>query len=164
MRHETALKRLDELDAGQRPGFGLGIHLAKCPSCARAAQEMSEALSAYREEARLDARDGGASGIPREADRLIEERVMASIRLTHPPMQDFAIRDWLFPGAVILLSMCLLPLGSSLGYFTSFISTGNALFLSLVLGLVFTAYCVLFIASHVGELQSYLRERGLLPR
>jgi hypothetical protein len=157
MRHEAALKRLDELDAGQRPGLGLRIHLAKCPSCARAAQEMSEALSAYREEARLDARGGGA-------DRLIEERIMASIRLTPPPMQDFAIRDWLFPGAVILLSMCLLPLGSSLGYFTSFISTGNALFLSLVLGLVFTAYCVLFIASHVGELQSYLQERGLLPR
>jgi hypothetical protein len=114
-------------------------------------------MRAYRE-----ARD--APGSPGEADRLIEERIMATVRLTPPPRQDFAIRDWLFPGAVILLSMCLLPLGSSLGYFTSFLSTGNALFLSLVLGLVFTAYSVLFIASHVGELQSYLQERGLLPR
>jgi hypothetical protein len=94
----------------------------------------------------------------------LEERVMATVRLTPPPMQDFAIRDWLFPGAVILLSMCLLPLGSTFGYFESFLSPGNALSFSLALGLVFTAYCVLFIASHLGELQTYLQKRGLLPR
>ena len=153
MRHETALKRIDELDAGQRPGIGLRMHLANCPSCAHAAQSMSEALSAYR----------GVGGVG-DADRLVEERIMATVRLTPPPMQDFAIRDWLFPGAVILLSMCLLPLGSPLGYSESFLSPGSALSLSLVLGLIFTAYCALFIASHVGELQSYLQKRGLLPR
>jgi hypothetical protein len=120
---------------------------------------MREALSAYR-----DARPPEVAGSPGEADRLIEERIMATVRLTPPPRQDFAIRDWLFPGAVILLSMCLLPLVSTLGYFTSFLSRGNAFSISLALGLVFTAYCILFIASHVGELHSYLQKRGLLPR
>jgi hypothetical protein len=36
--------------------------------------------------------------------------------------------------------------------------------LSLILGLTFTAYSLLFIASHMGELQAFLRNRGLLPR
>ncbi len=154
MRHELALKYLDELDAGQRPGLGLRMHLASCPSCARAARLTSGALGAYR----------GAESDRAEADRLVEERIMGTVRLTPPPRQDFAIRDWLFPGAVILLSMCLLPLASTLDYFRSFLSPGNALSLSLVLGLAFTAYSVLVVASHLGELQSYLRKRGLLPR
>jgi hypothetical protein len=155
MRHEAALKRLDELDAGERPGLGLRMHLASCPSCAASAQRGREALKAYRE-------GEGAGG--EAAARPLEDRIMATVRLTPPPMQDFAIRDWLFPGAVILLSMCLLPLASTLGFSGSILSPGNALSLSLVLGLVFTAYCALFIASHVGELQSYLQKRGLLPR
>ena len=155
MRHDAALKRLDELDVGQRPGLGLRMHLASCSSCAASALRAREALRAYRE--------SESSGGEAE-ERLLEERIMATVRLTPPPMQDFAIRDWLFPGAVILLSMCLLPLASTLGYSKSFLSPGSALSLSLVLGLVFTAYCALFIASHVGELQSYLQKRGLLPR
>ena len=155
MRHDAALKRLDELDAGQRPGLGLRMHLANCRACAASALRAREALRAYRE--------GGSVYGESEAQPL-EERIMATVRLTPPPMQDFAIRDWLFPGAVILLSMCLLPLASTLGYSGSFLSPGNTLSLSLVLGLVFTAYCALFIASHVSELQSYLQKRGLLPR
>jgi hypothetical protein len=163
MRHEAALRRLDELDAGQAPGIALRMHLATCPSCARTAELTGAALRAYREArpqgaARLDGRPAG------EGDRLLEERVMATLRVTPPPRQDFAMRDWLFPGAVILLSMCLLPLGSGIGFIESLFGPGSALYLSLVLGLAFTAYSALFIASHQAELHSYLQKRGLLPR
>jgi hypothetical protein len=159
MRHEAALRRLDELDAGEEPGLTLRMHLASCRSCAEAAERMNEAQRAYREDIGCvdDARGS-------DADRLLEERIMATIRLTPPPRQDFAIRDWLFPGAVILLSMCLLPLGSNIGFLEPLFGSGYALSLSLVLGVAFTAYCTFFIASHLGELQSYLQKRGLLPR
>jgi hypothetical protein len=121
---------------------------------------VNEALRAYRE----DAPEVEAGAPKSDADRLLEERIMATIRLTPPPRQDFAIRDWLFPGAVILLSLCLLPLGSSIGFLEPLFGTGYALSLSLVLGVVFTAYSTFFVAAHLGELQSYLQKRGLLPR
>jgi hypothetical protein len=147
MRHEAALKRLDELDAGERPGLILKLHLATCPSCARQAELLHAALHAYRSEAPL----GDA---PRsEADNALEERIMATLRLTPPPMQDFAVGDWLFPAAVILVSLCLLPL-----------AFGAAIYLSLILGLAFTVYSAFFIASHMEELQAFLQNRGLLPR
>jgi len=148
MRHEAALKRLDELDAGEGPGLALGLHLATCPSCARQAELLRRALDAYRAEAPL----GGAPR-PEAADRALEDRIMATLRLTPPPKQDFAVRDWLFPAAAILLSICMLPLAS-----------GSAIYLSLILGLAFTAYSVLLIASHLEELQAFLQHRGLLPR
>jgi hypothetical protein len=160
MRHETALKHLDELDAGQEPGFALQLHLATCRSCAGAAERSKKALRAYRAEA-----DGVMVGQVDDADRLLEERIMAAVRLTPPPREDFAIRDWLFPGAVLAISMVLLPLiGKDVDFLKSLFGSGYLLSLSLVLGAAFTAYCALFIASHVVELQSYLQKLGLLPR
>jgi len=157
MRHETALKRLDELDAGQDYGLALRAHLARCPSCASAAAKTREALRAYRNGPE-DARALGAG-------YLVEERVMATVRLMPPPRQDFALRDWIFPAALVALSMFLLPvLGKDLGFLEPLLGSSYALSLSLVLGLGFTAYSVLFIATHMAELQTYLEKRGLMPR
>jgi hypothetical protein len=144
MRHETALECIDELDAGQAYGLALRLHLARCPSCAAEAERVQAALAAYR------AAD--------EAEDRIEERVMAALRLMPPPRQDFALRDWLLPGALIALSMLLLP------FLAPLFEPNYALPLSLVLGIAFTAYCALFIATHLAELQTYLVKRGLMPR
>jgi hypothetical protein len=157
MRHETALKRLDELDAREDYSLALRMHLSRCPSCAMAARHMTAALSAYRDAAKTE--DGESSM------SLLEDRIMAAIRLTPSPQQDFALRDWLFPGAIIALSMFLLPIfGKDIDFMESLFGSGYALYLSLVLGISFTAYCALFIATHLGELQSYLEKRGLMPR
>jgi hypothetical protein len=156
MRHEAALRRLDELDARQEYGFALRMHLSRCSSCAAAAERMAAALRAYRDDT-----EAGHSA----PASLVEDRVMAAVRLTPPPRQDFAIRDWLFPGAVIALSMFLLPVfGKDIGFMESLFGSGYALALSLVLGIAFTAYCALFIATHLTELQTYLEKRGLMPR
>lgn len=156
MRHEAALKYLDELDAGQGYGLALRLHLARCRSCAAAAVRTAAALRAYR----------AGSEDPRAAaaGSRVEERVMAAVRLMPPPRQDFALRDWLLPAALVVLSMFLLPLlGKDMGFLESLFGAGYALSLSLVLGFVFTAYSGLFIATHMAELQSYLEKRGLLP-
>jgi hypothetical protein len=154
MRHETALKCLDELDAGQDFGLALRLHLSRCRSCSAAADRTEAALRAYRAEL-----------LREDAESLIEDRVMAAVRLMPPPRQDFALRDWLFPAAIIALSMFLLPVvGKDIGFLESLFGSGYALSLSLVLGLAFTAYSALFIATHLSELQSYLEKRGLMPR
>jgi hypothetical protein len=159
MRHETALKRLDELDAGQGYGIALRLHLYRCPSCSAAARSVEKALRAYREDTRREDTRQAA------VESLVEERVMAAVRLMPPPRQDFALRDWLLPGAIIALSMFLFPvLGKDIGFLESLLGSGYELSLSLVLGLAFTAYVALFIATHLAELQSYLEKRGLMPR
>jgi hypothetical protein len=164
MRHEAALKYLDELDAGQEYGFALRRHLSHCRSCAAAALRVEAALRAYREDThRDDTRNADASLL--EPGSIVEDRVMAAVRFMAPPRQDFALRDWLFPGAVIALSMFLLPiLGKDNGFLEPLFGSGYTLSLSLVLGVAFTAYSALFIASHLAELQSYLEKRGLMPR
>jgi NAD(P)-dependent dehydrogenase (short-subunit alcohol dehydrogenase family) len=157
MRHEAALRYLDELDAGQGYGLALALHLARCPSCAAVARRAEAALRAYREDTR------GAEALL--ADSRVEDRVMAAVRLMAPPRQDFALRDWLFPAAVIALSMFLLPLfGRDIGFLEALFGSGYALYLSLVLGAGFTAYSALFVATHQLEVRTYLEKRGLMPR
>lgn len=147
MRHEAALRRLDELDAGQEPGFALKMHLSSCPSCAQAARLSAVAVAAYRKE---------------EAESVLEDRIMAAVRLTPPPRQDFAIRDWALPAIVILLSLCALPLASNLGFLETLFGPGSAIALALVLGLAFTCYSAFFIATHLSELLLFLAKRGVV--
>lgn len=158
MRHEAALERLDELDSREDYGLALRWHLARCRSCSAAAAQVEAAMRAYREPARL----GAEAALPEDH---LEDRIMAAVRLTPPPKQDFALGDWLFPGAVLALSMVLLPLmGNDVDFLKSVFGSGYLLSLSLVLGAAFTAYCALFIATHLSELQSFLEKRGLMPR
>ncbi len=153
MRHETALKKLDGLDAGQDYSLALRMHLARCPSCAASARLLQEAILAYR------AQPGTGT------EERIADRVMAAVRLMPSPQQDFALRDWILPAAIIALSMFLLPLfGKNLGFMESLFGPGYVFSLALVLGIAFTAYSAFFIATHLSELQSYLEKRGLLPR
>jgi len=153
MRHETALRKLDELDAGQDYGLALRMHLSRCSTCAASAQLLQEALRSYRAEPASD------------EEGLVAQRVMAAVRLMPSPQQDFALRDWILPAAIIALSMFLLPLfGKNLGFMESLFGPGYVFSLALVLGIAFTAYSAFFIATHLSELQTYLEKRGLLPR
>jgi hypothetical protein len=154
MRHEAALKSLDELDAGQPYGLALRMHLSRCATCAAAARLMEAALRDYRQD------------LPGEEASRVEDRVMAAVRLMAPPQQDFALRDWLFPGAILAISMVVLPFfGKDLGFLESLLGPSYELSIFLVLGVAFTAYSALFIATHLSELQSFLEKRGvMLPR
>jgi len=157
MRHEKALRLLDELDAKEAPGLALRLHLARCPSCARQAALLDRAMGACR--------SAPPPGGRERASRVdLDERIMAAVRLTPPPRQDFSIADWALPAAVILASICLVSFASDRGYIESILGSGSALYLSLVLGLAFTAYSAMFVASHLAELRTFLLKRGVLPR
>ena len=162
MRHETALKRLDELDSREDYGLALRWHLARCPSCSESAARVAAGMRAYRIADTRGASPDGEALVPAD---LVEERIMAAVRLVPRPRQDFAFGDWLFPGVVLALSMVLLPLmGKDVDFLKSLFGSGYLLSISLVLGAAFTAYCALFIATHLSEVQSYLEKRGLMPR
>jgi hypothetical protein len=154
MRCETFLRRLDELDSGRGMGLAMALHAARCPSCAARAASLAAALEAYRS-------DDGAED---ERGLVVEERVMAAVRLLPPPRQDFAIRDWVSAGVVIAASTLLLPIGESSGFLRTFFGPGYSLSFAIVLGISLTIYTAFFIATHMDELQIYLEKLGLHVR
>jgi len=154
MRCGKFLDKLDGLDAGASLSPAMAFHALFCPSCAQAAARLEAAILAYRAP---PAPDG-------ERDSVIEDRIMAAVRLTPPPRQDFAIRDWIAAGIVIATSTLLLPLTEHSGFLRTFFGPGYALSLAIVLGLALTAYTAFFIGTHMGELRSYLDKRGLRVR
>ena len=165
MRHEAALKRLDELDSRDDYGLALRWHLERCPSCSSVADRLARAIGTYREHSGDELFLEDCDRIEDRRDLRIEDRVMAAVRLLPPPRQDFALGDWLFPGIVLALSMVLLPLiGKDVDFLKSLFGSGYLLSLSLVMGAAFTAYCALVIATHLTEIQIYLEKRGLMPR
>jgi len=132
----------------------MSLHRLRCPSCSAESAKLEAAICAYRSESEAD----------RAEDSLVEDRIMAAIRLLPPPRQDFAIMDWAFAGIVIAASTLLLPLAESSGFLRTFFGPGYALSLAIVLGVSLTIYTAFFIGTHLDELQSFLDKRGLRMR
>ncbi len=153
MRCGKFLDKLDGLDSGAAMSPAMAFHALRCPSCAASAARLEAAISAYR-----------AAPAPEREDWVVESRIMAAVRLTPPPRQDFAIRDWVTAGVVIAASTLLLPLTEHSGFLRTFFGPGYALSFAIVLGLSLTAYTAFFIGTHMGELRSYLDKRGLWVR
>lgn len=152
MRCESFLARYESLDAGEEPGFMLRIHAALCPSCAEKINRMEEALECYRSEPDFPGREAAEA-----ASMGLESRVMASISLLPRPKRELRARDWLISGAVIVLSMAMIPFDVNFSHVKEFFGASFALPLSLVLGSVLTLFGAVFIATHIEELEPMIR-------
>jgi len=144
MRCETFLDRYDELEPGRPLGFLMARHLRGCERCERQVELVEASL--------VELREGGEE----PAGSILEERIMAAVRLTPTPQRDFSVRDWIIAGAVIAASMILIPLGDYFVRFNEAFGASYALPLSLVLGVAITAYAALFVGSHMDELQGFM--------
>jgi hypothetical protein len=153
MRCDGFLKRFDGLGDSRGMSRAMLVHLGRCASCREAVARVDAAIVAYRAE---------GSGAER-AEGFLEDRVMAIIRLAPPPRPDILIRDWLMVGAIIALSMALIPLGEEFDRLKAFFGTSYSLPLSLVLGSVLTIYGAFFIGTHMEEADRFVR-RFARPR
>jgi hypothetical protein len=153
MRCETFLARLDALDAGRSPDAAMRAHASRCASCARQAEACDAALLAYR--ALLAGEYAG--------DERLDERIMATIRLLPPPRQDISLRDWISVGAIIALSMLLIPFGREFSNLKEAFGARYSLPLALVLSFMLTGYMALFIGTHIDAVQGFL-DRRMRPR
>jgi hypothetical protein len=122
-------------------------HLEECESCR---------IEVERVEAAIEACRGADSG--GELAQLLEDRVMAAIRLMPSPQRDFSVRDWLIAGSVIAASMLLIPVGDYFVRFKEIFGASYTLPLSLVLGIALTAYSALFIGTHMDEVQGFMNK------
>lgn len=150
MRCETFLERYDALEPGAEPGPGMSRHLASCGRCRGQVGAVEAALG--------ELRAADAAGSP--GGGLLEERIMAAARLVPGPRRDFSVRDWIIAGAVIAVSMILIPVGDYFARFDEFFGARYTLPLSLVLGCVLTAYGALFAGAHLGELQAFMERHA----
>jgi anti-sigma factor RsiW len=147
MRCDEFLDRYDSLGPGEPMGYLMARHLAACDGCAaqvRAFESLRAELSA------------GARAEDEAACELVEDRVMAAVRLTPTPQRDFSLRDWIIAGSVIAASMVLVPLGEYFSRFDEAFGASYALPLSLVLGVAITAYASLFVATHMADVQGFM--------
>lgn len=147
MRCEDFLSRYDHIEPGRRMGFRMRRHLVSCASCKRHVEAVDTVLGALR--------DAESATCERAGERL-EDRVMAAIRLMPPPQRDFSVRDWIIAGSVIATSMLLIPLGEYFARFNEAFGARYTLPLSLVLGIVLTAYGALFVGTHMDEVQGFV--------
>jgi len=150
MRCEEFLLRYDELEPRAGLTFSLRRHLAACEGCRKQVEAVEAAFSTYRgeESARL------AEGLRGE---LIDERVMALVRMTPRPRREFSLGQWAFPGALLAISVLILPFAA----INDWLGPERVLLfpLALATGSWLVILGCFFIGSHVKELSSILDEQ-----
>lgn len=154
MRCEAFLDRWDRLDAGEALPATLRRHLADCPSCALLLEREAAALAEARAAAEL---------LPARP-ALLDERIMAAVRLTPHPRREMAMGSWLLSGSLLVLATALIPLGMDIDWIKGSLGRGWELPLALVLGTGFAAYGALFIVSHLEELLPLVKRMGGVHR
>jgi hypothetical protein len=156
MRCETFRDRYDQLDSGEEPGFFLRAHLASCPECRLAAGRLEAGLQAWRAADEAEALRQG---------EILDQRIMAAVLLLPRPRKELHARNWALSGMVIFLSLALIPFSKDFSLLRQLFGEGYSLPLFLVLGLVLTLFGGVFIATHMEELEPYVkRHLGGAPR
>jgi hypothetical protein len=150
MRCDAFLDRFDRLDAGAAVPLRLRRHLESCARCAALAEREAAAF-------RAAARDPAFS--PRNAD-LLDERVMAAVRLSPSPRREMTLSRWLMPGALLVLAAALVPVGMDFNWLRAWFGFGWELPIALILGTLFAAYGAIFIGTHLEELEPFIRKAG----
>ncbi len=145
--------RYDRLDAGEEPGVFLRLLLLLSPKCRAEILRAEAVLAACRRSA------AGAGDGADKADDELDRRIMARINQLPAPKRPVGIWEWVVAGAVIGASVALIPFGDEFDALGLLFGARYTMPLMLALGLVVTAYCAVFIATHMDELEALLRRR-----
>lgn len=126
------------------------LHLLRCPSCRAEAARLRKA-----------ARELATLPFPAAPD--LEDSIMAAIRREQAPEPaPIAFRDWVAVGVLIAAAAALSPLGATFGWLVGLLGSGLTMPIALTMGIALTAYCALFIGTHLDELsERFHLERGV---
>lgn len=133
------------------------LHLLRCRKCSAEVQRLNRALELMR-----------ADFLPKANDSI--DPIMAAVRMEVAAQAARAVdedaatpvstRNWAVGGLFIFASLAVFPLGQASGWLVRLFGSDLTFPIALTLGVVLTAYCALFIGSHLDELS----ERFGLPR
>jgi hypothetical protein len=140
-------------DGGPSTSFidyiGAGLHMLRCSRCRHELARVEETLDLMR-----------TDFLPKAPD--LSDTVMAAIQKEVAAAADKAVdesaeeimplRNWVLAGLTIFASLAISPLGAAFNRLVLSLGSDLILPIALTLGAVITAYCALFIASHLEEL------------
>lgn len=120
----------------------LAAHAAECSRCAALAAAVTASIAEYRQ-----------SSTPASSSMAgLAGRVMTALPDANAPRRLVSMVGWLAAGAILLVSMVLVPLLAGFRALTNGLGSNFTLPLALVLGSAMTIYAVMFVFSHMEEL------------
>ena len=134
---------LDELDNEVLPPE-MAAHMHSCPACSREVALLGKALGLYRQPEIV-------------TDTDLATRVLNRVAVLPVPRRSVSMRDWLFTGVVILLSVALLPMLAGFRELRAMLGSDFTLPLALVFGMAVTLYAGLFVISHLDDFSAMYR-------
>lgn len=125
--------------------FSLRLHIFRCPSCAAEAKRMKAAVLVLK---------GMLPRLPADFSDAVANALRGAPGLEAAPV---SFRNWVIVGATMLAATGLSPLGADFGWIKTVFGSGFLLPLNIVLGLILTGYCALFIGTHLTEFADRLK-------
>jgi hypothetical protein len=125
------------------------LHLLRCPRCGREAQLLEKTIHLMRTEflpGSPDLADAIMTAVQAEVAAAAAKAADANVEET------MSFRNWVVGGFLIFASLAVSPFGVTFDWLVELLGPDLLLPISVTLGVVLTAYCALFIGSHLDEL------------
>ncbi len=127
----------------------LRFHLRSCAGCVAEADRLRSCAAVLV--------SGFLPPVPDLADSImaavrLEVAAQAVRAVEEAAEEHVSYRNWVFGGAIIFASLAVFPLGQASGWLVRLLGSDLTFPIALTLGVVLTAYCALFIGSHLDEL------------
>jgi hypothetical protein len=150
MNCETVQKKFLEMDNGSRIPVSVMIHTLYCSRCRNIISVLSGKFASMRSEA------------PFDMDRDLCEQIMLDVFRSDVQYEhNVSGLQWGVAGAIILVSMFLIPFSHSFGWLRNYFGRGLELPVSIVLGLAMCFYALIGIFSNLEHLKKFVEN---LPR
>lgn len=145
MNCDNVQKQFLEMDNNSRIPLSVQFHTLFCARCRAMLSVLSDKFASMRAEA------------PYDMDRDMCERIMMDVFRSDVQYEhQVSGLQWGVAGAIILLSMFLIPFSHSFGWLRTRFGSGLELPVSIVLGLALCAYALVGIFSNLEHLKKFV--------
>ena len=146
MNCERIQKKFLEMDNGSRVPVPVMIHMLFCSRCRRIISVLSGRFASLRSEA------------PFDMDRDLCEQIMLDVFRSDVQYEhNVSGLQWGVVGAIILVSMFLIPFSNSFGWLRHYFGRGLEIPVSIVLGLAMSIYALTGIFSNMEHLKKFTK-------
>lgn len=144
MKCDKHMNRFLELDNGDHLPLTSRFHLLVCPRCRREVSAMTIELAILRDSA------------PHYADADLSRIVMEKIFTAAVGEEHFISNlKWIIVGFIMMISTVLIGYSDTTLWLRDHFGPNLIIPLSIVLGLTFSCYAVMFVGTHIDELKKY---------
>ena len=145
MNCEKTQQRFLEMDNRSIIPLSVQFHMLFCPKCRRDIAFLNDRFKSLQNEAQYDL----------DRDR-VEEIMLSVFHSAVRHDQHVSGFQWSAVGLIILVSLFAIPFSTSFGWLRGFFGPGLEIPVSIVLGMVFSAYALAGIFSNLEELKKFV--------